>query len=255
MRIDSTRFTKFLANPERYRLSQLWNLAPIMPKPGTMARMFMRGRMRGSAFHEILEDKTPDPLIYTPEEISAAEEMADLVRTQYSEEKVICIEREFEYRTYDHVAVGRIDRIVESKEGSLIVDFKTCGKCTKKELAERIASYVASAQPRFYSLGSGYSDFEYRIVQRDKIIPVRFSLGALELKKFSRHISMICSTIEHWTKAYGIEQPWPQLHERYTTGFEPLLGKRMYDGYMPEGFEKRNEHLSIIEERTEVPDL
>ena len=259
MRIDATRYTKFWSNPERYRLSQQWSLAPVLPKSG-MARLFLRGRMRGSAFHELMDGHTPDPSIYNAEEISAAREMADLIRAKYPDEICHLREVQFEYTTpRDNVLVGRIDHIIQ-REGPVVGDYKTCGQCTKKELEERIRGYLGSAQVPFYLLGAktlGYEcqSFLFRVIQKKQVHERWRTMTALDLEKFVRQVDITCSIIEMLQKEWGIQKSWPTLTEKYTTGFEAIAGKQMYTGYLPEGFERRQEHLSIIEERSEVPDL
>jgi hypothetical protein len=80
-------------------------------------------------------------------------------------------------------------------------------------------------------------------------------MTALDLEKFVRQADITCSIIEMLQKEWGIQKSWPTLTDKYKTGFEAIAGKQMYTGYLPEGFEPRQEHLSIIEERSEVPDL
>jgi PD-(D/E)XK nuclease superfamily len=253
LRIDSTRYTKFWSNPERYRLSQLWNLDPILPAPGTMARKFLLGRMRGSCLHELLDSGIPSP-VYTPQELAAAEEMADLVKHKYIDEEVLCVEKEFEYHIPDssHVMVGRIDRIVLRNDKPIIVDYKSCGKCTKTELKKRIEGYRNSAQVPFYMVGAttlGYPvlPFQYRIVQKDRVTEDWATYTNEQLHQFVRGVHNTCEIIERMIASPGVDEPWPILPEKFMTGFEPILGKRLVPGVMPEGFEERKEHLSIIE--------
>lgn len=259
MRIDYTRLSKFLSNPERYRLSQCWNLSPKVPKTG-MARMFKRGMFRGLALHELLDEGIKDISVYTPEEVQDAQEMADLFRRTYPDEKPLAKEIDFEYPIPDspHTLVGRIDHII-TREGPVVGDIKSCGTCTKKELQQRIEAYLGNWQSRCYLLGSrslGYDirSFLFRIVQRKEIHERWVAYSSLDLNKFARQIHQVCCMIEFMQSEFGIEQPWPSLKEKYHTGFETIAGIRMYAGYIPDGFEPRTEHLSILTE-SEVSDL
>lgn len=259
MRIDATRYTKWWSNPERYRLSQLWNLAPILPAPGTLARKFLLGRMRGSAFHELMDSGTPSP-IYTPQELSAAEEMADLCKSKYGHLPIKHSEVEFEYQipNSSHVMVGRIDQILQTADGtSYIADWKTCGECTKTELKKRIEGYQNSAQVPFYMVGAttlGYPvlPFQYRIVQKDRVTERWATYTNKQLHWFVWGVHNTCEIIERMITSPGVDEPWPILPEKFMTGFEPILGQKMYVGIMPEGFEERKEHLGIIENKLEV---
>ena len=54
MFIDATRYRAFWSSPEAYRLRYIWNLTPTMPEIG-MERLLLRGRQRGSAFHDLMD--------------------------------------------------------------------------------------------------------------------------------------------------------------------------------------------------------
>jgi hypothetical protein len=49
MKIDATRYNLFWSNPEKYRLREIWKLAPKEPATGTFASLLTYGRRRGLA--------------------------------------------------------------------------------------------------------------------------------------------------------------------------------------------------------------
>src|SRR6266478_3276850 len=124
MKIDASRYTMFWSNPERYRLREVWKLAPVEPAPGTFASLLSFGRRRGTAFHEILDGayRQVDPLVTIQElkdggfgdkEIEVAQRMAAGVRDTYPDEKYMAHEAVFQSDIpgSSHGMVGRIDHV------------------------------------------------------------------------------------------------------------------------------------------------
>src|SRR5579859_6048874 len=71
MKIDATRYTMFWQNPEKYRLREVWKLAPKEPKPGTFASLLTYGRRRGTCFHELMDGAYPKWIPSSPSRNSA----------------------------------------------------------------------------------------------------------------------------------------------------------------------------------------
>lgn len=253
MFIDATRYRAFWSSPEAYRLRYIWNLTPTMPEIG-MERLLLRGRQRGSAFHDLMDKKEIGNPTYNSEEIAAAREMVSIVHEKYPYEVPLAQEVEFEYPIPDspHKMVGRIDHILDRCGVIIVGDWKTCGKTTKKELASRIEAYRADPQVSFYMVGArtlGYKPefFLHRIVQKYKIHEVQSFRTDLELKKFARNVHQTCCIIESMKEKFGVELSWPSLHTKYKSGYAAIEGTGMYVGYTPEGFLPRKEHLSTME--------
>ena len=73
----------------------------------------------------------------------------------------------------------------------------------------------------------------------------------IELSNFALTIHQTCELIEFLKKEYGLQNPWPTLQEPFDRGYGRMLGKRMYPGYMPEGFVPKVEHLETMVEDIE----
>jgi len=272
MKIDASRYTMFWQNPERYRLRELWKLAPVEPKAGTFASLLTFGRRRGTCLHELLdadyrgvsEAEAIQSLKdggFGDKEIQVATGMAAAVRDRYASEERLAHEVLFQYDISGtpHSLVGRIDGIHRSDGEVFVNDYKTSKYRPKDELGYKLDEYCRSAQVSFYLLGARQLGFEcrrfrYVLVSSGRKnssvqISERFTeRTSLELTEFARQVAMTCDLIE-WMKAtFGIERPWPQLPERFGREYAAIAGRRMYEGFMPEGFEPKKEHLELMRE-------
>lgn len=272
MRIDSSRYTMFWSNPERYRLREVWKLAPIEPAPGTFASLLTFGRRRGTCFHEFRDgayrqvpiEQTVQELKdggFGDKEIAVARAMAEEAKRVYPDESYLAHEVLFEYAIPDspHFMVGRIDSIVRDMDDSFILDWKTSKYRPKDERTRKLEEYCRSAQVGFYFLGArtlGFDPkrFEYRLVFSERnntgvsVESLSTERSGLQLAAFARQVAMTCDLIE-WMKAtFGVEKPWPSLSEVFKTGYESLEGSKLYKDYMPDGFQSKVEHLELMKE-------
>lgn len=282
MKIDASRYNLFWSNPERYRLREIWKLAPIEPKADSFAALLTYGRRRGTCTHELLDGKyrgvPREQSIaelkdggFGDKEIAAALRLVSAVEERYPGEAYLAHEAVFEYQISDspHVMTGRVDHILPSiQEGAppIIGDWKSSRKRTKKEMAALIDSYKASAQVSFYmlgvpTLGFAVGDFLYRILEdrgpkeKPRIYEAWTTRGSLELAKFARGVHQTCELIEWMKRTFGVENPWPNLWEPFDKGYSSMLGQKMFEGFMPEGFTERVEHLETMDDyEPEEPD-
>lgn len=272
MKIDASRYTMFWSNPERYRLREIWRLAPEEPKAGTFASLLTFGRRRGTCLHELLDaDYRLVPEFeavqslkdggFDDKAIEVAKNMAAAVRARYSGEELLAHECLFEYPIPNspHSLVGRIDSVVRNDGEIFVSDYKTSKYRPKAELGHKLDEYCRSAQVPFYLLGArqlGYDvrRFRYVLVSSERKGPgaqisERFTeRTTLELNEFARQVGMTCDLIECMKKKFGVEKPWPQLPERFDGGYAPIMGRKLYADYTPEGFTAKKEHLVLMED-------
>ena len=269
MKIDSSRFNLFWSNPDRFRIREAWKLQPEEPKSGTFASLLSFGRRRGTAFHEfrdgayrgISDFQIKEDLKnggFSEHEISVAEYMAQCARERYPDEKYLAHEATFEYAIPNspHSLVGRIDHIFERDGKVWVGDWKTSKYRPKRELDFKGDEYCRSTQVGFYLLGSralGFDcrDFLYRLVHserkgpRAEIREYPTQRTTIELNQLARSVHQTCELILWMRAEFGIEKHWPVLPEKFTSGYDTVLGRSLYEGYVPEGFEPKREHLSI----------
>ena len=272
MKIDASRYVMFWANPERYRLRELWKLVPVKPKAGTFASLLTFGRRRGTCVHELLdanyrgvgEFEAVQSLKgggFGDKEISVALDMARSVLDRYAAERRLAHEVLFEYPIPGtaHSLVGRIDGIHEADGEVFVNDYKTSKYRPAKELGYKLDEYCRSVQVSFYLLGARQLGFECRRFRYVLVSSARKGPGAqiserftertdLELTEFARQVAMTCDLIEWMKQTFGIERPWPQLPSRFDSDYALIAGRKMYRDYVPEGFEPKKEHLSLMEE-------
>lgn len=271
MKIDSSRYTMFWSNPERYRLREIWKLAPIEPAAGTFASLLTFGRRRGTCLHELLdaayrgvtEFEAVQSLKdggFGDKEIEIAKRMAAAVTERYKDEERLAHEALFEYPIpgTPHSLVGRIDGIHRLDGEVFINDYKSSKPRSKRDLAFKLDSYCLGFQPSFYLLGARALGFEckrfrYVLVSgggQDPRIQIHeryVERTSLELAEFARQVAMTCDLIE-WMKAtFGVEKPWPQVPGPFDSDYAPIAGRKLYKGYIPEGFQPKREHLSSME--------
>lgn len=280
MKIDASRFTQFWANPDRYRLREVWKLAPEEAKVGTFASLLTYGRRRGTAFHEILdaahrgvsEAEAVQSLKdggFDEKPIEAAKRMAARVRELYPNETYLLHESVFEYQlpSSPHVLTGRVDHVFERDGEVLIGDWKTTKHRTKKDFANLVANYCGGPQVGFYllgvrSLGFTPTRFLYRVVQDRRSskspgisITEHFTeRSGFELRRLERDVHITCELIEWMKQTFGVENSWPCLYEPFDRGYGSILGRKMYSGYTPDGFTEKIEHLSTMMQDEDEPE-
>lgn len=269
MKIDATRYTMFWQNPERYRLREIWKIQPVEAKIGTADRKRKFGLYRGICFHEMIDglhtsvsiEDTSTKLLqrgYGNDEVEGAALLAAGVRDLGSSDKCLAHEAVFEAPIPGtaHILTGRIDSICERDGEILIFDWKTSRYRSKSQLAQKGEEYCRSAQVSFYLLGATVLGFEPRgfiyclVTSRDEGVAVneyRTERTARELKTFERGVALTCDLIEYLKEKHNPQVSWPILQERYPTGFESRLGLPMYPNWVPDGFETKREHLSVME--------
>jgi PD-(D/E)XK nuclease superfamily len=269
MRIDASRYSMFWANPERYRLRELWKLAPQEPKAGTFASLLTFGRRRGTCLHELLdadyrgvsEAEAVQGLRdggFNDAEIEVARNMAAAVRERYQDEERLVHEALFEYpiEGSPHSMVGRIDGIHRLDGDVFVNDYKSSKHRSKKDLAIKLDEYCRGPQVSFYLLGAptlGFitKRFRYVLVSGGREaasiqVNERFcERSSLELAEFARQVAMTCDLILWMKKTFGIERPWPQIPERFGNDYAAIAGQKCYEGYIPEGFTTKKEHLPL----------
>jgi hypothetical protein len=272
MKIDASRYTMFWANPERYRLREIWKLAPIEPAAGTFASLLTFGRRRGTCVHELLdadyrgvsEFEVVQSLKdggFGDKEIEVAKCMAAVVRDRYAAEERLAHEVLFEYPVPNtpHSLVGRIDGIHRYDGEVFVNDYKTSKYRPFTELGYKLDEYCRSAQVGFYILGARQLDFDVKRFRYVLVSSERKGPGAqiserfvertnLQLTEFARQVGMTCDLIEWMKQTFGVERPWPQLPERFGNDYEAIAGRKMYTDYLPEGFAPKVEHLELMKE-------
>lgn len=274
MKIDKTRFEMFWKCPDQYRLREVWNIQPIEPAEGTAERKRQFGKFQGICFHELMDglyhgvslEETAAKLEdnFGLDEIEGALNLAKGIRDNYPPEVYLAHEAQFEYLVpgSSHSLVGRIDHIFERNGEILVGDWKTHRYRSESARSKKADEYCRSAQVDFYLLGAralGHDPraFTYRLVSnrgdggsaRVEVKEFRAERSDRELTNFARAVSMTCDLIETWKAKYDPQLPWPVFPTEYPTGFEPRLGKAMYHGFMPDGFESKREHLELLKEQ------
>lgn len=272
MKIDATRYNLFWSNPEKYRLREIWKLAPKEPRPGTFASLLTYGRRRGSCLHELRDAwyrQVPESQAvqdlrdggFGEKEITEAQLMMAGILEKYPDEETLSHEVLFDTPIPDspHSLVGRVDHIIRRDGETFVGDWKTSKHRTKSDFAYKGAEYCRSHQVSFYLLGArqlGFTPagFIYRLVScrpnRSGVEIQEFPTNrtGLQLKAFARQVHMTCELIL-WMKAtFGIEQSWPQLPSRFDSDYASIAGTNMYEDYMPDGYEPKTEHLELMRE-------
>ena len=271
MRISYSRYTAFLQNPERYRLSYGLGLTP--EGDDTPTRMNL-GRRRGSCFHALYEAKAGD--YETERAVIAAKFGLDLVARCESMMAVVpnlgpleFVEQEFEVPIGDgkHSIHGFIDHAFVNADGNFSLgDFKTTkGNRTKKELSEYLSGHEVSPQSHFYlkaaaALGKPTNLFTFHVVldRKDKdseprYIPLDLHIGPAEVERTMASVYAAAEGIEFYTNVIGVEKPWPHsVHwpcsgDKFFCGFQNLCGRHIPKGCIPPGFTNRYADLIQVE--------
>lgn len=265
MKIDATRYSMYWSNPERFRLRELWRLAPVEPKAGTFASLLTYGRRRGSCFHEIIDGRfkglethcTVQELRdggFGDKEITAALRMAAVVKDP---DETLAHEVTFEYPIpdTDHIMTGRVDSIIREFDEVLVLDYKTSKHRSKTDCSYKLDEYCRGPQVGFYLLGARALGFEpkgfiYRLVVDGKtgvqVLDRRTERTGLQLAEFARGVGMTCDQIEFMKERHGIERPWPMLSSHFDSDYFSIAGTRQYDGIIPDGYVPKREHLETM---------
>jgi len=74
----------------------------------------------------------------------------------------------------------------------------------------------------------------------------------LQLKAFARGVAMTCDIIQFMVETFGTDKPWPQLPSPFDSDYSAIAGTNMYEGYLPEGFTEKKEHLELLQEATDA---
>lgn len=265
MLIDATRYNMFWTSPEKYRLREVWKLAPVEPKAGTFASLLTYGRRRGTCFHELLDGRAKGlPVEQSVQELydggfGAKEVMAATRMLWAVQDLTETLAHEVTFK-YDipgtpHTMTGRVDSIIREYEETLILDYKTSKDRSKTDCSFKLEQYCRSAQVSFYLLGARTIGFDpagfiYRLVVDGKagvrIIDRRTERTNMQLAEFARGVAMTCDIIEFMKATYGIEKAWPMLPSPFDSDYQSIAGRKMYVGYLPEGFVPKVEHLETM---------
>jgi hypothetical protein len=186
--------------------------------------------------------------------------MARAIKEKYRDEEILLHEKTFEYRIPDspHSMVGRVDEIARRDGEPIVKDCKSTKQRTKTELKRKGEEYTKGVQVPFYLVGSrtfggglATNTFIYYLVEQRKsgveIYEFPTSRTNLELKEFARSVHQTAETILFYKREFGLEKPWPILPEVFNSGYAPLYGHKLYEDYVPEGYQSKREHLSIAE--------
>lgn len=271
MKLDSSGYNLFWTNPDRFRIRVGWHLSPVEPSADSYAGLLSFGRRRGTALHEledaryrgVSEFQAVEDLKnggFGEREIKVAQVMAAAVRDHVGDEECLAVEAPFcvPIPGSPHFIVGRIDRIVRRDGEVFIRDYKTSKYRPKRELQHKGEEYCRGTQVGFYiagarSLGFECNKFVYSLVHSERdnarasVLDFPTSRTSIEIQQLMRSVHLTCEIILWMKKTFGMEKSWPIVPERFTSGYEPLLGRSLYEDYVPEGFQQKPYHLNIAE--------
>lgn len=272
MKLDFSRYSAFVQNPERYRLRYVLNLAPENDDEPTFMNY---GRRRGTCTHEILDarnvhhgntealtaalfalrEKHPADLFDRC--CALADVMPDLG-------KFLISEKEFDLPVFDgshHSTIGRIDHIFMEAGQPIVGDFKTAKKRTKKEASQYLGELSTSFQVPFYlhaakSMGYETDKFRFHVLIDEKdnpdYLPLDVTMGPAEVERRLRHVRSACYSIEGLLRDVGPDYPWPHANawpccgDKFMCGYGDICGLRIPPGVIPSGFVPRKEHLAQL---------
>lgn len=272
MKIDSSRYNAFWANPDKFRLREYWRLSPEEPKAGTFASLLTFGRRRGTAFHDLMDAahrQVPEAEAiqslkdggFSEKEISVAVDMSRAALDKYKDDERLAHEVTFctSIPGSPHSLVGRIDSVIRRDGETFIRDYKTSKYRNKADLQHKGQEYCSGAQVGFYILGARALGFDCQRFVYSLVSSARRPDSGVEISEFSTErtsldLAQLMRSVHQtaelilWLKdTFGTEKSWPVLPERFTSGYEELVGRPMYAGYVPDGFKAKEEHLSIAE--------
>lgn len=258
MRISYSKYSAFLSNPERYRLSYVLGITP----EGDETPSFMNlGRRRGRCFHSILEGRKTNTL---DRDALIKEHGADLVdRCERLAEVLpdlgdfLLTEQSFTVPIGDgkHQINGRLDHIFMDGDNKRVGDFKTTkGTRTKKEQSEYYGELETSSQSHFYlhaaaALGHPTDLFTYHVLldRKDKdskprYVPLELVAGSAEVARTMAGVYAACEAIEGLLERVGPDKPWPHSNhwpccgDKFFCGYQGICGRQMPKGFTPQGF-------------------
>lgn len=253
LKISYSRYSAFLANPEKFRLYYMLGLTP---EGDETPSMFNFGRRRGRCFHSIYEGNDRAGLVteYGEDLVRRCEDMREAVPNLDMD----WVERSFELPIGDgkHSINGRIDhRFVDAFGVRHPGDFKTTkGTRTKKEVNEYVHALEDSVQHYFYLKAEREFEpeatglFTYHVIfdRKDKehkptYFPVNLPyIGPAEIERMMRSVYAACEDIE-FLQGYGIEKPWPNSRKWMFSddAYRAIAGRIIPKGAIPDGFTSR----------------
>jgi hypothetical protein len=264
MKLDFSRYSAYVQNPERYRLRYVLNLAPEHDEQPTFANY---GRRRGTCTHEILDARATGKEVkalrnrFPTDLFDRCEKLANVMPNLG---KFLISEKEFDIPVFEgskHSTIGRIDHIF-MENGPVVGDFKTAKKRTKKEAAQYLSELSTSFQVPFYlhaakHMGYETDRFRFHVLIDEKdnpdYLPLDVEMGPAEVEKRLRHVRAACYGIEGLLRDIGPEYPWPHSNawpccgDKFMCGYGNICGLRIPPGVVPGGFVTRKEHLAIME--------
>jgi hypothetical protein len=262
MKISYSKYSAFMQNPERFRLSYMLGLTPEGDETPTNMNV---GRRRGRCFHELIEGRKKGNLdraaliaIHGAEMVDRCERLAEVLPDLGD---FLLTEENFIVPIGDgkHEINGRLDHIFVENGNKRVGDFKTTkGTRTKKELAEYFADLETSPQAHFYlhaaaQLGHPTDLFTYHVLldRKDKdskprYVPLDLPVtGRAEVARVMAGVYAACEAIEGLIERVGIEKPWPHSNnwpckgDKFFCGFAGLCGRQIPKGCAPTGFTYR----------------
>lgn len=240
MHIDNSRYTAFLANPERYRLVYEQNIVP-KERPFALAR--------GGHFHKLNEARnkglSPDATkelilkneVPSPKARQSAEALFAAFKRKYDgnpdfklayQDGKPLAEMEFDIQIpgSPHFIIGAIDEVLEYQGALWLGDTKTAN-AKSSELKKRV-EFNMSSQPLFYLnaarlLGLEVEGMLFRVVTehippRNWIIPVRKTDRQLQIGLLNIH--QVAEMITTMRRTFGIDEVWPHITQTYPCNYE-----------------------------------
>ena len=275
MYLDQTRYEAFWLNPEKYRLTYELNLVP---------KNMAYGLARGTALHTIAEEvqagKSRDEVNLilagmTPTSrgntIDSIEKKAvamawllwDTLSNWPSYQGIQIVECEKEFiapiPNSPHAMVGRIDSILQDKDGLWCGELKTANPRARYD--SFVDDWRRKKQADFEIIGAKSLGFEVEGVHVWQIVegtPPRIWEVQERRSEHTLAVSMLnvhetCEIIEMMRATFGVNEPWPHLTNQWPCSssgkceYETICGQS-FDRMTPadlEAFKAREEHLDI----------
>lgn len=264
MKISYSKYSAFLANPERYRLSYVLGLTPEGDETPTFMNL---GRRRGRCFHALMESKkTGIPSmeeVVTEHGAEMVERCSSMVDALPDLGDFLLTEQSFEIPIGDgkHSINGRLDHVFAENGKQIVGDFKTTkGTRSKKDLEDYLNGMETSSQAHFYLkaaavLGYPTNLFTYHVIldRKDKDSKPRYlpldlrpeENGPAAVERTMLGVYAACEAIEFLRHTYGEERPWPHSNnwpcsgDKFFCGYSAICGRVIPKGFAPSGFTYR----------------